>query len=123
MVDLKSPTDAWGTIEWALGSLWVVTLAGAAGIWRIAYRVGIVDQELELSKDQRLKLSSEIANVREETHQDMRKVVHDLRQELQVAAKAVDIRRLEQHLERQDKRLEERLNWLTDTIVNSRKEK
>jgi flagellar motility protein MotE (MotC chaperone) len=122
-MDVKQPADAWGTIEWAVGALWVVTLAGAAALWRVAYHVGLVDTEVSESKKAREKIYKELADLREETHSDLRKVVHDLRQELQLAAKVNDIHRLDQHLERQDKRLEERLNWLTEVIVTGRKEK
>ena len=122
-MDVRQPADTWGTIEWALGALWVVTLAGGAALWRVAYHVSRVDTEIGESKKAREKIYRELSDLRDETHSEMRKVVHDLRQELQLAAKAVDIHRLDQHLERQDKRLEERLNWLTEVIVNGRKEK
>lgn len=111
------------------GGEWVqwITLAFSAiiaflsGTGSAGFFAGRAAQEIRTLKE---RMDQSFAD-RDQLRVDLRDAVHDMRSELHKAigasARADDIRRLEQHLQRQDAKLDDRFTEVVRLLVNGRR--
>lgn len=103
-------------ITWGIGVFFSIISGIATG----SYFVGATRKEIESLKDRVAEAAEHHADLKN----DMRQIVHDLRNEMHKinsgAAKVGDTQRIEAHLARQDERFETRFNQVMNVILNGR---